>query len=301
MPIRLDPRTKKWFFRFTRKGKSYFCGGYRVAAQAKEAERQARDRAAQIGLYPEQAIRDLTFREVGNEFLENSKKHKRTWKNNVCHVAIPVQFFKDKSIRTITAQNVEACLHWIKSERRVGDVTLNHYLALTKSIFNWFRKANKYRGDSPACDLPMKQVPRGRVRFFYPYEEKILTPILARDTVLWPYYVVALLTGMRLGEIMNLRVADVSITARRLFTAHSKTGRSRYVPLSEVLVRFLEPLISGKKPDELVMPNVCRWCIKFHRKFNPNEFYAGVAQLVEHLFRKQVVVGSSPIPGFCFW
>ena len=28
--------------------------------------------------------------------------------------------------------------------------------------------------------------------------------------------------------------------------------------------------------------------------------FAGVAQLVEHLFRKQVVVGSIPIPGFLF-
>lgn len=31
-----------------------------------------------------------------------------------------------------------------------------------------------------------------------------------------------------------------------------------------------------------------------------NQFHAGVAQLVEHLFRKQVVVGSSPIPGSIF-
>ena len=30
------------------------------------------------------------------------------------------------------------------------------------------------------------------------------------------------------------------------------------------------------------------------------DIFAGVAQLVEHLFRKQVVVGSIPIPGSIF-
>src|SRR2546427_1032969 len=108
MPIRLDPRTKQWFFRFTRKKKSHFGGGYRLVTEAKEAERIARNKAVEMELYPEVAVRDLTFREAGNEFLENSKKHKRSWKNDVWHVSVLIGFFRDAPIRAVTAHDVEA-------------------------------------------------------------------------------------------------------------------------------------------------------------------------------------------------
>ena len=34
----------------------------------------------------------------------------------------------------------------------------------------------------------MKKVPRARVRFLYPAEEKLLTPEVAQDAIVWPHY-----------------------------------------------------------------------------------------------------------------
>ena len=241
MPIRQDPSTKKWFYRFTRNQKSYFRGSFRTADQAKEAERLALDLAIRGELHPELLAGDLSFVEAGTLFIENySKRHKKTWDIDVGRVAVLTQFFQEKLINRIVVEDVEAFLDWVKKRRQLKDHTLNHYLALLKCMYNWLLKTKKYRGDNPACAVPMKKVERARVRFLYPAEEKMLTPVIAQDAVLWPYYMVGLHTGMRLGEITRLKVKDISTPARTMFISHSKTGRSRYVPISEALAKFLE-------------------------------------------------------------
>jgi integrase len=54
----------------------------------------------------------------------------------------------------------------------------------------------------------MAKVEKAKVRFLYPAEEKRLTPVVAKDSKLWPYYLVGLYTGMRIGELTDLTVKD---------------------------------------------------------------------------------------------
>ena len=56
-----------------------------------------------------------------------------------------------------------------------------------------------------------------------------------------------LFTGLRLGELLALTAADVGedhVTVR-----HSKTGKSRRVPLNAEGTEFFRALVNGKSPN----------------------------------------------------
>jgi integrase len=259
MPIRKDPRNGRWFYRFKRNGRGYFAGQFRTYEQAKEAEVKAFDRAIKAEVYPERGGQDMTFTEGGRWFFEeHAKKTKRTWKNDRAQITLMERFFRGKLLRDIKPNDVEAFLDWVQKTRGVNDHTRNHYLAELKAIYNRLKKRQMYFGDNPAWYVEMRKVPKARVRFLYPSEQKLLTPAVAQDALVWPYYVVALHTGMRAGEIAAMRIEDISILRRDIFVPNSKNRRSRHIPMSEELARFLEGRIAGKAPADYALAGVIR-------------------------------------------
>ncbi|HOH78024.1 MAG TPA: site-specific integrase [Myxococcota bacterium] len=56
-----------------------------------------------------------------------------------------------------------------------------------------------------------------------------------------PVYFMATLTGLRLGELLNLRWRDVSFDTHRLIVTKSKSGRSRRVVMPDALEQALIP------------------------------------------------------------
>jgi integrase len=283
MPIRTDSRTKRWYYRFYRE-RSYFKGGFRTYEQAKEAERVKLNQVIESGANLQHPIRDLTLAEAGQLFFENhSKRNKRSWKNDRARVAILGKFFGKKLMRDVTPEELETFLNAIQSKYGIKDTTRNHYLALVKAIYNRMKKWRLYRGDNPAFCVEMKKVPRARVRFLYPAEEKQLTPVVAQDAIVWPYYVVALHTGMRAGEIAWMKVEDISISLRDIFIPNSKSSRSRHVPMSEELASFLERKVEGKKPGDYALAGVIRDYVS--RRFRWLCQKSGVANLKFHDLR----------------
>jgi integrase/recombinase XerD len=66
-------------------------------------------------------------------------------------------------------------------------------------------------------------------------------------------------TGMRVSEICAIRVKDViSHPTPMVFVAHSKSKRSRYVPLSETAARLLIERCRGKDSEVRVLDQVNR-------------------------------------------
>lgn len=246
MPIRQDSRTKRWYYRFYR-GRSYFKGGFRTHEQAREAERQRLNNVVDGGEHLQRFAKDLTLAEAGQMFFENhARKNKRSWKNDRARIAALSRYFAQKRMNQVTPEELEAFLDAVQRQGGVSDHTRNHYLALIKAIYNRLKKWRLYFGGNPASYVEMKKVPRARVRFLYPAEETALTPAVSQDSLVWPYYVVALHTGMRIGEITKLKVEDISISLRDIFISNSKSHRSRHVPMSEELAAFLERHVAGR-------------------------------------------------------
>jgi integrase len=109
-------------------------------------------------------------------------------------------------------------------------------------------------------------------------DQKVLTSkeveILLKEARLtnhrfYPIWVIALMTGMRSGELFALKWTDIELEARMIsvsrqwtnksgFTA-SKTRRSRIVPISDELLSFLRDWKLKADFDEFVLPHLREW------------------------------------------
>jgi integrase len=65
----------------------------------------------------------------------------------------------------------------------------------------------------------------------------------------------ALFTGLRLGELVGLRVSDVDIAGPRI-RVHGKGDRQRFVPLNSEGRDFFAQAIDGKPADALALPPI---------------------------------------------
>ncbi len=303
MPIRQDSRSGKWYYRLQYRKARFFEGGFEKADQARRAEAKKLNGLAEGRITPEKPA-ELTFAEGARWFFENhAKPNKRSWKNDRARLEMAIRFFGNKLLKDVTPEDVDAFLIWAKKRGRgvggkgLSDNTRNHYLAELRSVFNRLRKMRKYKGDNPCIYIEMKKVPRARVRFLFPAEERALSPVVAKDSLVWPYYYVALHTGMRIGEIAKLRVEDISFITGAIFIRNSKNGRSRYVPLSEDLQKFLEDRMIGKKPADYALAGVIRdyvsrrfrWCCK-EAEVTDFQFHD-----LRHTFAQRLLAKGEPI------
>src|SRR5207248_11223925 len=83
----------------------------------------------------------------------------------------------------------------------------------------------------PTQGVKSPRVPAGRVRYLHPKE--LYAIIAACPEWLRPIVALAVLTGMRRGEIMNLRWLDIDLSQCRLYLPQTKNGEGRIVYLNE--------------------------------------------------------------------
>jgi integrase len=99
-------------------------------------------------------------------------------------------------------------------------------------------------------------VPRGRTRRFKEGEEELLLSACdrGRTPLLKPLIVLAIETGMRRGELLDLRWEHVDLKLRVAHLPLTKNGDSRDVPLSRRAIHILQSLKSEGQRSERVFP-----------------------------------------------
>lgn len=97
-----------------------------------------------------------------------------------------------------------------------------------------------YLTDSPMKGIRLLKEPPERVRYLTTEE---IARLLARCSEhLRPIVICALHTGMRKGEILNLKWSDVDLHNRMILLERTKNNRRRMIPLSGVLCSVLKAL-----------------------------------------------------------
>lgn len=297
MPTRFNKKSHTWFFRFNRSKKSYFQGGFRTKKQAEEAEINQINNAIEKEIHPELAGQQMKFLDGTQWFFDNhSAIRKRTWKNDRGRIKVMAEFFGNKRLSEISAFDVSLLREHLKKKGLAAN-TANHYQAVLKAIYNRLKKFGLYSGDNPATKVDMEKVPRARTRFLYPTEEKTLTPQVKENPRLWPYYYVALHTGMRIKEICNIRVKDISIAGNTIFIPNSKSFRSRHVPVSNELSEFLSSVIASKQSESFALGGLsAQWVQRSLRKISDrigiNDF---TFHDLRHTFAQRLLTKGVPI------
>jgi len=101
----------------------------------------------------------------------------------------------------------------------------------------------------------LKESP-SRERFITADEEKkLFKQLTGRRDHIRSVVTIALNTGMRRGEILGLQWEHVNFLARTIFIAKSKTGRTRTIPMNDIVFKELTALKQDAGPKEFVFSN----------------------------------------------
>lgn len=146
--------------------------------------------------------------------------------------------------------------------------TVVRYLAALSHVFTIAVNEWGWLEDSPMRKVRKPKEPRGRVRFLSEDEkgpngeiiEGERTRLLnackeSKNPYLYTVVVLALSTGMRQGEILNLRWPDVDLQRSRMILHETKNGERRVVPLLGLAQQLLNEHSKVRRLDsDLLFP-----------------------------------------------
>jgi integrase len=133
--------------------------------------------------------------------------------------------------------------------------TVNRYLSAMRACWNWGRDSGLVANESAWPGRVMLKEPPGRVRFL---DDEELDAVLG-DAAEGPDWfeaavLVAIATGVRQGELLNLRWRDVDLASSRIVVLETKNATPRAVHLPGPAMKALKALRGDRGPDDPVIP-----------------------------------------------
>jgi integrase len=143
------------------------------------------------------------------------------------------------------------------SEKPRSPATVVRYLSALSHALTTATREWGWLDDNPIRHVSKPREARGRVRFLSDKERRaILTACKnSNNPYLYPVVILALSTGMRQGEIMNLAWDNVDTKAGKITLHETKNGERRVVPLAGHAMEIIKQLKSERsKATNLLFP-----------------------------------------------
>lgn len=133
--------------------------------------------------------------------------------------------------------------------------TTNRYLAALSVCLTYGVKDLEWLDDSPIRKVRKPEEPRGRVRYLTHDERTRLLDACKKSSspLLYAVVVLALSTGARQGEIMNLTWDDVDLTKGRAILHQTKNGERRALPLAGHALDTLREFAKVRRLDSKLL------------------------------------------------
>ncbi len=235
----------KWYVDYYFEGRRIREAVGRSKKQAQQAL-EARKTDIRRGKFQFQDVRPTPlFRDFAQVYLEHARANKRSWERDQRTLRKHlVPFFGKRRLNQVSSFLVETYKNKRKSEAEPA--TVNRELALFKYMFNLAIKWGKAH-HNPVKEVRLFREERGGIRWLSEEEAEALIRVAGNH--LKPILVIALHTGMRRGELLNLRWDNVDLLNRMITIEHSKGGRVRQIPMTD---RVFETLRLVDKSGEYV-------------------------------------------------
>lgn len=187
----------------------------------------------------------IKFEDFADEYLQlHSKVNNKAWETfDLKHIIILKRFFAGKCLHEINSRLIEQ----FKAHRAetVMPATINRSLAVLKSMYNKSIAWKRFSGPNPVREVKLYKENNQRLRFL---EKEEIGRLLSNcDGYMRPLVTVALNTGMRLGELKQLKWRDIDYKRETIYLRTSKNGEAREIPMNEYVKNaFIQAL---KHPD----------------------------------------------------
>jgi len=236
------------------------------------------------------------FDDLLNKYLEYAKDNHEAYDRDVGICKLFKSYFRNEEISKISSWYVEQ----YKSKRRKDNLkpsTINRELTVLKRIFNlgiiW----------NICLTNPVKNVEFFKIK---PIKERVLSDneflklYKAASDHLKPILHTAIETGMRKGEILNLKWDNIDFENNYIYVENSKNNESRSIPISTFLKITLQKLNKNKRSGEyLFCYHEGKPIEHIYRSFNTALTISGIKKCrfhdLRHTFATRMVTSGGDI------
>lgn len=210
---------------------------------AKEVLHRRLTERSEHKFFPERAANNTTFQTIADKYakLHGPYLRSRTWKWIIPKIT---EVFGKRKINDIRPGEIQQFYNEITNRTSVANAT--RHLAVFSAIFNKALAWGDFYGNNPCSRVKKGRQAANRLRYLTLGEIRLL--LKHAPARLYSVLVCALLTGMRRGEILNLRWEHVDLERRIIYILQSKSGKPREIPMANQLrdeLLRLEPKESG--------------------------------------------------------
>lgn len=233
-------RGGNWYIDFTFHGQRIreMIGPSRKTAQAVIAKRKAEiaeGKFLDIRKEPD----PIKFYDFAKEYLQWSKANKKpsTYNRDLSLMRQLNKEFEMKAIQEITTWQIEK--YKAKRKDEIKPASVNREIALLKHMYSKAIEWGKAK-ENPAKKVKLLKGEIKRVRFLMPDEIQRLLSNCADH--LKPIVTVALHTGMRKGELLNLQWDQVNFDQGIISILNTKNHERRDIPMNETIKTTLKEI-----------------------------------------------------------
>ncbi|MBL7084252.1 MAG: site-specific integrase [Candidatus Aminicenantes bacterium] len=199
------------------------------------------------GEYKFKKDRKIRFDNFAKEYLEYAKINKKSWSRDESSLKRLLPFLGDLLLSKIAPRHIEEYKRMRLEKVRTG--TINRELACLKHMFTIAEKLGKFDGENPVKKVKFLQERQYVMKILDREEIKRLINVAADH--LKPIIIIALNTGMRKGEILNLHWRDIDFIDHYIFIKETKSNIMRKIPINSVVATTLKSI---KKDNDFVFP-----------------------------------------------
>ncbi len=198
------------------------------------AEKALKARAGEIvqGKFNmEQTRKPVPFEKLGESYLEWAMTNHRCYWRDEQVAKVLLKFFGGKFLSQIKSWDIERYKKDRKAQGRKPG-TINRELTVLKRMFNLGIQWNMI-ASNPVKGVKFMEVPKA---FYHALADEEFERIYrASSSEFKPILLCAYLTGMRRGEIRNLKWENIDFNPGYLFVKETKNNESRAIPMDDTL------------------------------------------------------------------
>jgi integrase len=223
------------------------------AAQKRRHELLNEDRTGDYKPKQERKADQLTFLELMDThylpWADENKKRARDDRSLYKNWLKPR--FGAKTLRGIYPLDLERLKREMR-EAGKSEATIRHALCLVRQAFNKAAAWGLWSGDNPCRSVGFPKPNNARQRFLTHDEADLLLAALhKRSAQLARIAKLSLYSGMRLGEIFNLKWGNVDLSRGILYVLDTKNNESRHVFITDRIKEVFDELTPGE-PDDML-------------------------------------------------